>query len=358
MARSRAMTSPLVSPCRRAAERPVPARRPRVASRLLALVTGLTLVGLVAGCGLRLETPAPTAPSPDSSESARQRASADSVGLMVLAGAPGADPADPVTAIRAAVVTQATEHLDQLGPGDSSTAEPTAEPTADPSSADPSSAVPGTVDPVGTTPAAVVTQLTQAAASARADAASIPDGPLARLLGSVATARLLLARQLAAATAIEGPAVPEVSTPTSAPTGPGLSALSDLVAGEDQAGYGYEVIAAKLSDAARTDASDRAAVHRARADQWATLLEIAGTGLDPRRSAYALPAGLDDPAAAVAQAQTLELSLAATYAALLTATDAESRAVLLDGLTEATATAVAWGAPVPSFPGLPERTAS
>lgn len=350
MARSRAMTSPLDSSWGRAADRPAPARRSRVFSRLLALVTGLTLLGLVAGCGLRFETPAPLAPTPDSVESARQRASADALGLMVLATAPDADPTDPVTALRAAVVMQATEHLDQLGPGDGSGA-PTDEPTATASPAVPDA------EPTGTAPAVVVAQLADAAANARTDAATIPDGPLARLLGAISSARLLLARELAAATAVEAPELPGVGVPATAPTGAGPSALRDLVAGEDEAGYGFEVIAAKLADTARSNALDRAVVHRTRADQWAELLEISGTGLDPRRSAYALPGGLDDPAVAVGLAQQLELSLATTYASLVAETEPESRTAMLDALTETTATAVAWGAPVPSFPGLPERTA-
>ena len=348
MARSRAMVPPLDSP------------RARVRSRLLAVTAAVALAGIVAGCGLRFETPAQVAPTPGANEIARQRASADSLGLAVLADAPAADPADPLTPVRAAVVAQARAHLEQLGAGDST---PTADtsPPGEPSPAEssavgPSPVVPPTAAPTGAAPDVVVAQLALAAGSARADAASVPDGPLARLLGSVSTARLLAARQLAGAAALEPPALPPAAVPATAPAGPSPSALRAVVAAEDEAGYGYEVIAAKLSGGARTSALDRAAVHRTRADGWAALLSIAHTGLDPRRSAYALPAGLDDPAVATALAQTLELSLASTYASLVADAEPASRAGLLDALTDAAATAVACGAPVPSFPGLPERS--
>ena len=353
MARSRAMVPPLDSP------------RTRVRSRLLAVAAAVALAGLVAGCGLRFETPAQVAPTPGANEIARQRASADSLGLAVLADAPAADPADPLTPVRAAVVAQARAHLEQLGAGDSTPASdtsPTGEPSPAESSAagsspvEPSPVVPPTAAPTGAAPDVVVAQLALAAGSARADAASVPDGPLARLLGSVSTARILAARQLAGAAALEPPALPPAAVPATAPAGPSPSALRAVVAAEDEAGYGYEVIAAKLSGGARTSALDRAAVHRTRADGWAALLSIAHTGLDPRRSAYALPAGLDDPAVATALAQTLELSLASTYASLVADAEPASRAGLLDALTDAAATAVAWGAPVPSVPGLPERS--
>lgn len=348
------MTSPRTLPSRRTAEHPATERRHQVPARLRALAVGLALVGLVTGCGLRLETPPVQPPIPGVDEVARQRASADSLGLSVLAApAEPVDPADPVAALRTQIVTQAEAHLDQLGPAAAATDDD----------------APATPSPTATTPAveaappataptdAVVAQLVLAAASARADAASVPDGELARLLGSVSTARLLMARQLAGAAGVEVPALPEVTAPAAVPVGPTPSALSALVAGQDEAGYGDEVIAAQLSGAARTMALDRAAVHRDRAEQWARLAQIATPGLDPRRAAYALPTGLADPAVATALAQTLELSLAASYASLLAVAEPESRAGLADAVTEATAAAVAWGAPVPSFPGLPERAA-
>lgn len=338
------------SPCsvsRHTAGRPTTGRRSRGRARVLVAGAVVALAGLLAGCGLRLETPPPAPPTPGVSELARQRTIADAIKLEVLAAAPGGDPADPVTVIRSTVVAQAGEHLAQLGVNPAGLATP--RPTSDPSP------VPTAAKPAATTPD-VVAQLVQAATTARTDAAAVPDGPLARLLASVSVARLLLARSLAAASGAPAPELPAVTVPGSVPAGAAPSALSALVLGEDEAGYGFEVIAAKLSDAARSSALDRATVHRARADQWASLAQIARTRLDPRRAAYALPAGLDDPAAATALAQSLELSLAASYASLVTDAEPGSRPVLVDALTEASAQAGAWGAPPAAFPGLPERT--
>ena len=323
-------------------------RRPRDRDRLLAGAV-LALVGLLAGCGLRLETPAPDSLTPNVNEVARQRASADAVGLEVLARVAGGDPADPTTAIRSTVTAAAAEHLDQLG-GIYRSGLAAATPPAGSSPA-----VTGTGEPAVASTDAVVAQLTLTAANARADALTVPDGALARLLASMSAARFLLARELAVAAGLPAPDVPVVTAGTTPPVGVAPSALSALVAGEDEAGYGFEVIAAKLANAARASALARATVHRTRAEDWATLAEISRTDLDPRRTAYALPAGLDDPAVATALAQTMEQSLAASYASLVADAEPASRTSLIDAIAEATAQAAAWGAPIPPFPGLPER---
>jgi len=312
--------------------RPTHRRRARLLGALAATVV------LLAGCGLRLETPPPASPTPDASEVARQRASADSLGLEALAAPAG--PTDPVTAARALIAQQAGEHLAQLGPGrPASTA---------------ASSAPASPTPSVSTPDAVVAQVVAAAANARKDAAAVPDGPLARLLGSVSTARLLQARALATAAGLPAPDLPAVTVPRAVPAGLAPSAVSALVADEDEAGYADEVIAAKVPEPARSGALNRAAVHRDRAERWATIAQIAQTGRDPRRTAYALPP-LDDPAVATALAATLEGSLAATYASLSADATPDARLVLLDALTDAAAAATAWGAPVAAFPGLPER---
>ncbi|QTE30583.1 DUF4439 domain-containing protein [Pengzhenrongella sicca] len=319
------------------------ATRPLTSVR--ALVATVALAGLLAGCGVRLETEAPAPLTPDATESARQRGSADALSLEVLASDPAADPANPATAVRATVAAHAGEHLLALGgvyadsaasPSPSSTA------TTDPA--------PGEVAAASTD--AVVTQLTQSAANARADAETVPDGALARLLASIAAERLLLARQLAGAATPAVPELPGLVAPDQAPAGVPASALSALVAAEDEAAYGYEVIAAKQSETMRANALARAAVHRSRAQDWAVAAGISRTGLDPRRTAYALPAGLEDPATAATLAQTMEQSLAATYAALVASADPDARTPLIDALAEATNEAATWGAPTPPFPGL------
>ena len=123
----------------------------------------------------------------------------------------------------------------------------------------------------------------------------------------------------------------------------------------DEAGYGFEVIAAKLSAEQRATAVSAAASHRARSEDWAAAAGIDGTAQDPRRASYTLPAGLDDPTVATALGRTLETAVADAYANAVAQAGPGSRAPLIDGLRRATVDAAIWGAtPVP-FPGLPER---
>jgi hypothetical protein len=332
--------------------------RPRTpappAVRTLTAVLLALVLALVAGCGLRLETPPPAPLTPDVDEQARQRAAEDAVALGALAGPapePAPDPAaDPLGAARAAVATEASTHLELLGglydpgtppPDPDAGSRPT--PTAEPSPTT------GTVE-------ALLARLTDASATARADAGTVRDGALARLLGSVSVGRLLSAARLAGAAGLPPPPVPDVTPPDAAPAGLSPADLSTIVAAEDAAGYGYEVIAAKHGDDVRARAGARAATHRARAQAWAEAGGLDGTGLDPRRVAYAVPGGLEDPAAAAALARSLESTLAASYASAVATVDPGARAAMLDAVAEATAQAVAWGSPLPALPGLPERT--
>ena len=125
----------------------------------------------------------------------------------------------------------------------------------------------------------------------------------------------------------------------------------------DEAGYGFEVVAAKLSADQRATAEASAASHRARSEDWAAAAGIDGTAQDPRRASYTLPAGLDDPAVATALGRTLETAVADAYANAVAGATAGDRLALVDGLRAATGAAATWGAtPVP-FPGLPEQVA-
>ena len=124
---------------------------------------------------------------------------------------------------------------------------------------------------------------------------------------------------------------------------------------EDQAGFAFEVIAAKLTGRTQTVARSRAGLHRDRAQQWAVAAGTVGTTSDPRRTSYALPPGLDDPAVAVRLAQHTETSVAATYADLVAWTAPGARSAGVDALAEAWITAVAWGTAPVAFPGMPEQ---
>lgn len=209
----------------------------------------------------------------------------------------------------------------------------------------------------------VVDLLVETATRAQDDAAVVPDGPLARLLASVATARVLLADALGtAAGAVPDGLDPAVTAPFEVPqTSPGVTptALVTLVQSEDATGMAWEVVAARSSDGARADAEVRAAQHRQRAQDWAELGSVHGTGLDPRRSSYALPAALTqvdaEPAAVTAALATLESGLAQSYATLVVTAEASGRSALIDGLRDAARAATRLTGTVPAFPGLPER---
>jgi hypothetical protein len=203
---------------------------------------------------------------------------------------------------------------------------------------------------------AVVAALTEAAAAARADVAVVTDGGLARLLASLSVSRLLSASRLATAAGLAPPVVPDVVVPAAAPAGVTGTDLATLVAAEDAAGYALEVVAAKHADDLRARAGARAVVHRGRAQAWAEAGGIAGTGLDPRRVAYALPGGLEDPAAAAALVAALQTTLAADHLALVARVAPADRAALADAAAEATAQALVWGASLPALPGMPDVT--
>ncbi|PVU81848.1 hypothetical protein DDP54_01095, partial [Cellulomonas sp. WB94] len=241
----------------------------------------------------------------------------------------------------------------------------------------PSASTPPPAEPTSVPDAGqVLALLATADRTAAADAADVPGGSLARLLASIAASRAGLEAQLAAALGVPAPDAgsPAVATPADAATpgsptstagapSPAAPQPADvpstdrigIVAAEDQAGYGYEVLAAKLDDPSRSAARAAAAVHRARAETWAQAWALDGTTSDPRRATYALPAGLDDPATALALAQSLEVGLTTTYASAVADSARASRPELVAALLAASADAAAWGAPTTAFPGLPER---
>lgn len=329
--------------------------RPRtLAARALAVaVTVLTL----AACGLRVETPPPVEPSPDAVEQVRARTVADSLALSAAATAAAQLPdggVEPVASVLADVTGFSDQHADQLGGVYvSGLPAPSGSPTA-------------TSTPPAPSVADVLEDLAAATRTALTDADTVTDGPLARLVASVATSRGELATRLAQATGAEVPSLvpdgtaPVDPTPSPDSTAPQGDALSTTEVGvlalvHDEAGYGFEVIAAKSSAERRATASSTAASHRTRSEDWAAAAGIDGSALDPRRASYTLPAGLDDPTVATALGRSLETSVADAYANAVAQVGPGSRGSLIEGLRRATADAAVWGAtPVP-FPGLPER---
>lgn len=342
------------------------------------VATALALTGVLAltsaACDLRLETPTPTEPTRTAAELLRSRAVDDALTLEQAARTARATAAGTAAAVAPVlddVVAFSAAHVAALGGVYSSGLHPS--PSSTP-----------TADATGptSTPADVLAVLASSAADALGTADSVPDGGMARLLAAIGTARAQLAVRLATALGAPPPAVaprspapaPTATTTTAAasarPAGrpssstashatPGLSPedLDALTVVEDQAGYGLEVVAAKLDGAGRARALAAAREHRAAAEAWAVQAGTAATPRDPRRAAYALPSGLRDPATATALARRLEDAVARTDAAMVAAASPGSRGTLIANLRTAADAAVSWGgAPVP-LPGMPQQTA-
>ncbi len=339
-----------------------PRRFHRPARRVALTLGALAVVLAVTGCDLRLEGAAPSAPSPGPVEQVRERTVGDALALSAEAGAARSGADGAAAAVLDDVVAFSTAQADQLG-GTYRSGLP--EPTA--------TTTPVTVT---ATPQDVLGALRSDAATAFADAAVAPDGGLARLVASVGVARDALASRLAVALgqpAGTGSPAPvasgtPVATPPTTPATPvpqGSAAASDLPSGLtasdvaplvlalDQAGFGLEVVAAKLTGDGRTSAETSAAEHRAAAESWALRAGIAGTGADPRRAAYAVPAGADDPAGARALAANLDSGVADAASTAIVHAAAGARGELIDELRTAAADAVAWGAAPQAFPGVP-----
>ncbi|WP_155859537.1 DUF4439 domain-containing protein [Cellulomonas sp. KRMCY2] len=361
--------------------------------RGLVVLLALVVAATATGCGLRLQTPPPAPLVPDEVEVVRQRATADAVALEVLATSAAGHTTDATVAALLGTVTDVCEqHLVALGgiyePTPEATAA-TAPATAAPDGTVPEDAPDGTVPEDAVTddtvpgaaptpdpspspaqadavdPAAVVALLVETAASAQADAAAVPDGPLARLLASVATARMLVADALRVAAGLPLDGLdPALTAPFEVPdTVPGVpaTALVTLVQSEDAIGMAWEIAAARTADDPRAYAEQRAEQHRERAQHWAELGAVQGTGLDPRRSSYALPAALtataSDPAAVTTALADLEVQLAQSYASLVAAADPDGRSALVDALRDASRASTRLTGVIPAFPGLPEHAA-
>jgi hypothetical protein len=391
------------APARRSAHRRA-RRRGRVLVALVAAVLSTGLVAPLAGCSdLRPETPAPTEPSPDDAEVVRAGAVADSLTLADLAQAALRSPegaADGVATALSDASAFSLRHADALGGVyDSGLPDPTPTPT-------PTGPLPSPTTTAA--PTEVLTALGAGARDAFAAAGTADDGAMALLLASIGTAREALAVRLAAAlgapvpeigasaaldtgspdasptdpaavpttdstvdstagattgatadaaapaTAASGEPAPSGTSPAgSVPAGLARADASALVRAHDEAGYGFEVIAARLTDAPRADAVAAAARHRTAAATWAARAALADTADDPRRAVYDLPP-LPDAAAAVAMAQQLETAVGEAAAVAVTRASAGARGELVDELRAATAAAAAWGAPGVAFPGMPE----
>lgn len=335
--------------------RPQPGYPPRVrpvraALRAVACVAVLALAGLVAGCDLRQETPPPPVLVPDDAEVLRDRHAREAAALATAAQEATTTAEEAVAAPLALVAASSTEHVAALGGVYEPFPDVTATPTSTPTSP--------TAEPAPSTAADVLALLRASAEAARTDATTVTDPGMAHLLAAIALNRLLLADALSAALEGTTPELGEVTVPASLPAGMDPQAAAVLVQSEDAAGMAWEVVAARSADDARARAADRAALHRARAEAWAEAAEIAGTGTDPRRSAYDLPEAVTDATAPTELMWNalgeIESTLGESYAALVPTVAPEARAGLLDAALEAMRRAASLHVPVPPLPGMAE----
>lgn len=326
-------------PSHTAAAGPVPPRRHRPPRRRAAFAVTTALAALsLAGCGLRLETPPPVAPSPDVAEELRQDAAAEAA---TIAGTVSEVTADGATAdLLTRVGAEAEAHLDALGGVWVAWPEGTPEGAVAPEPA-PTAAVP---DPDA---ADVLELLTTGAADAREGAVAAPTDDLAAVLAAVSLSRAHAAAQVAAAT---GAAAPE---PAAAP----LTREALLVRGVDgptlrvldQARFAYETVAARSDGAARESAVARAAHLQSLVD--AAVEEGAP---DERLGVYDLPgadaeAGLTAEQAAVVDAENRLLE---HWVFSLGLVSPDGRGALVDAAADSARRLVGAGGTLPALPGL------
>jgi hypothetical protein len=326
---------------------------------IVAILVAAGVVAAAGGCDLRLDRPAPTAPTPGAVEQVRERAVTDALDLAAAAHALEQTPdgaAPDLKAVLDDVATFSTAHADALGGPYVSGLE------------SPSPTTTTTAAPAATVQR-VLDELATSSATALGDAKTVADPGLARLLASVGTARDELAGRLAGVSGLAAPAPTPTATPVPSPSptdGPSPSPTSPaaglpkadaaaLVLAHDQAGYGFEVIAAKTSADQRATAQESGATHRAQADSLAAAAGLAGTPDDPRRAAYTLPTGMSDPTVVATLARSLETTVADAYATAVAHAPAGQRGPWITGLGEATAAARTWGAAAVAFPGMPEQ---
>jgi hypothetical protein len=139
------------------------------------------------------------------------------------------------------------------------------------------------------------------------------------------------------------------------------AALSDALAAEHAAVWGYGVVGAALAAAARQQAADSEAAHRDVRDQVSAVLAERGADVVDAKGGYALPFPVLSEVDAAALAAVLEDGVAAAWVRVLDqAAERSTRELAVGALSAAEVRAVTWrGAagkqPVTrALPGLPE----
>lgn len=140
------------------------------------------------------------------------------------------------------------------------------------------------------------------------------------------------------------------------------AALSDALAAEHAAIWGYGVVGAALPEKDRQPAEDAEAAHRAVRDQVAALLASRKADVVDARGAYALPFPVLSAVDAAALGVVLEDGVAKAWVRVLDqAAERSTRELAVGALAATEVRAVGWRVaagrtPVTTpFPGLPEK---
>jgi hypothetical protein len=140
------------------------------------------------------------------------------------------------------------------------------------------------------------------------------------------------------------------------------AALSDALAAEHAAVWGYGVVGAALAGSARQRATDAEAAHRDVRDQVSSLLAGRKADVVDAKGAYALPFPVLSEIDAAALGAVLEEGVARAWVRVLDqSAERTTRELAVGVLSAAEVRAVGWRAaagrtPVTrAFPGLPDR---
>jgi len=344
-----------------------PPRSPARPRSRLGRATTLAVAALaLTGCGVRVETPPPPAPVPGPLEVVRQEAAVTSAELARDAAAAGEATLDQsLFAVLERIRLTSDEHVEALGgvysteeggvidpaTTDESELEGDEDEEGDEDADDEGADDEAPADPVS--PHDLVVRLAEAAAAARGAADRLEDAPLAQLLAVVGTSRLLAADALARTLDIDRPALGGTGVPTVLPAGVGSVDLAAVAVAEDQAGFAFEIIAARSPEGTiRNRALAAATRHRAASDAWVRLAGLTEPGLDPRSVSYALGGTADTEESRKELGASLEDALVTSYAALVALADAGGRAELAELHTLAAESARRWGQAPGVLPGL------
>jgi len=310
---------------------PVPPR-PR---RARVWVTAALLALVLAGCGVRLDSAPPTAPSPDPQEQVRQQAARSAADLYAAAqAARDTTEDDAVRDALLAVEQAASAHHHALGgvwePWPGSGPEATTYPGADPAAPTPTPTATAQ-DVLG-----LLESTASDAQSASLEQVGLEDGGVAVLLGSIAISANYLAADLAGALGGEASQLPAAPLPAPAP-GSIDADTSRLV---DGARYAFEVVAARSSGAQRDAASERAG-------QLAAVGDAVQPEEDTRQVAYDISGTTSDRDLA----GLAELDVVGAYLTVLDGDPGDPAAVLA-AATYAAGQARSWDVTLPALPGL------